>query len=36
VLSSKPKRGAVRDANAKVRVTLGPKPRARRHGRRRR
>jgi len=29
VLSSKPKRGAVRAADAKVRLTLGPKPRPR-------
>ncbi len=33
VLSSKPKSGTVRDADAKVRLTLGPRPRHRRHGR---
>jgi subtilisin family serine protease len=36
VRSSKPKRGAVRAADAKVRVKLGPKPRARRRSGRRR
>jgi subtilisin family serine protease len=36
VLSSKPKRGAVRAADAKVRLTLGAPPRHRRQGRRNR
>lgn len=36
VLASKPKRGAVRVADARVRVKLGPKPSARRLARRRR
>lgn len=35
VLASKPRRGAVRTAGAKVRLTLGPKPRPRRRGGRR-
>jgi subtilisin family serine protease len=35
VLSSKPKRGALRAADAKVAMTLGPKPRPRRRGGRR-
>jgi len=32
VLASKPKRGTLRAADTKVRLTLGPKPRPRRHG----
>jgi len=36
VLASRPKRGAVRTADAKVRVTLGPKPSAHRRARPRR